>query len=342
MADHRDKLLQIVRMKGPLVPSQINRELNTNLIFASAMLSELVDSKILRLSHLKVGGSPLYYSPGQESRLQDYSKKLNEKDQRAYELLRQAKVLRDKDQEPLMRACLREIRDFAVPLEVNFEGGTELFWKWYLLPVDEVEPLVRQRLGIVTQQPKEDPVLNTNSNATDTILEKKLELTRKVLSEQTPSVSSEEKIKEREELPKKREQKLTKHEDTKAKSTPQKIEHDNTLSGEFIDRGEMNDEFFRRIKSFFDENKIRILSHKILRKESDMEFIIEIPSNVGKLSYFCKARSKQKYNEGDISSVYIQSQSKKLPVLFLTTGELTKKAQDILRNEFKSMTVKQL
>ena len=59
--DHREKLLKIVQDKGPLLPAQINRELNTNVLFASAMLSEMVDAKKLRLSSMKIGGSPLYY-----------------------------------------------------------------------------------------------------------------------------------------------------------------------------------------------------------------------------------------------------------------------------------------
>ncbi|MBI4150382.1 hypothetical protein HY488_03185 [Candidatus Woesearchaeota archaeon] len=344
MVDNRDKVLQIVRMKGPLLPSQINRELNTNLLFASAMLSELVDSKVLKISHLKVGGSPLYYHQGQEARLQEYAKKLNEKDYRAYELLRQAKVLRDRDQEPLIRACLREIKDFAVPLEVNFDNNVELFWKWYLLPNEDVELLVRQRLGLdrPRAQAVEEEQARTIPHAgqmTDVLLEKKLALARKVLSEKVESTVSE-KRKEREEAPKEREKKV----EEKIKKEEKGVKKEETvLSAEtFVDRGEPNDKLFKKIKVFFDENKIRILSHKIIRKETDIEFTIEIPSAVGKLPYFCKAKDKQKCTDGDLSAAYVQSQSKKLPILFISTGELTKKAQDILRNEFKSMTVKQL
>jgi len=40
--------------------------------------------------------------------------------------------------------------------------------------------------------------------------------------------------------------------------------------------------------------------------------------------------------------VYIQAQSKKLPVLFLTTGNVTKKAEEMLNKEFKGMQVKKI
>ena len=64
--DHRESLLNIVKEKGPLLPAQINKELHTNVLFASAMLAEMVDQKKIRLTFMKVGGSPLYYCEGQE------------------------------------------------------------------------------------------------------------------------------------------------------------------------------------------------------------------------------------------------------------------------------------
>ncbi len=335
MVDHRDRLVQIVRMKGPLLPSQLNRELNTNLLFASAMLSELVDKKVLRLTYLKVGGSPLYYAPGQEHRLQEFGGKLGEKDRRAFELLRERKVLCDKDQEPLTRACLREIRDFAVPLEVNFEGNVEIFWKWHLLSNEEAEPLIRHSLGL-DQQTIAPP------EAKDPFLEKKLELARKVMQE--PKTEGPKRLEERkrDEPPQKKLVERTKPERVPEKAKTERADENKPLPDTFIDHGEPDDAFFRKVKAFFDESKIRIMSHKVIRKESDIEFMVEIPSAVGKLAYFCKAKDKQKCNDGDLSSVFIQSQSKKLPVLFITTGELTKKAQDILSKEFKSMAVKRL
>src|SRR3989344_6535509 len=108
-----DKVVQIVRLKGPIFPSQINKELDTNIIFASAILSELVDKKTLRISSIKVGGSPLYYYPGQEYKLQNFANNLHSKEKDAYELVRQKRILEDSKQEPAIRAALRQINDFA-------------------------------------------------------------------------------------------------------------------------------------------------------------------------------------------------------------------------------------
>ena len=92
--DNQQKILFLVKSKGPLLPSQINKELNVDVLFASAMLSELVDRKLLRLSKAKIGGSPVYYAQGQESKLDILYPYLNEKERRAYDLLKENKVLR--------------------------------------------------------------------------------------------------------------------------------------------------------------------------------------------------------------------------------------------------------
>ena len=67
-----------------------------------------------------------------------------------------------------------------------------------------------------------------------------------------------------------------------------------------------------------------------------------MPSVVGEVDYYCKARKKKRINDGDLSSAYVQGHVKKLPVLFLTTGELTKKAKEMLGKEFQNMIVKQV
>src|SRR3989338_1626763 len=120
----RDDVISLVKSKGPILPSHVAKAINTNIIMASAYLSELVASKIINISNTKVGGSPLYYAPGQEAQLLKFADNLNEKERRALELLKSSSVLRDSSLTPLMRVALREIKDFAFPLQVNVNGMT--------------------------------------------------------------------------------------------------------------------------------------------------------------------------------------------------------------------------
>jgi len=85
----RDDVIGLVRSKGPILPSHVAKAINTNIIMASAYLSELVASKIINISNTKVGGSPLYYAPGQEASLLKFADNLNEKERRALELLKE-------------------------------------------------------------------------------------------------------------------------------------------------------------------------------------------------------------------------------------------------------------
>ena len=119
----KDKILSFVRQHGPSLPTRISKELGDNSFFVSAHLSELKALGKIKISNVKVGGgSPLYYIPGQEEMLQNFSNNLGEKEKKVYDLLKQKKVLRDSELVPVFRAAVRSIKDYAVLLNVNFGG----------------------------------------------------------------------------------------------------------------------------------------------------------------------------------------------------------------------------
>ena len=129
---NKETILQFVKSRGPIIPNQIKKEVGGETYLISAVLSELAKDGLIKISYTKIGSSPTYYASGQEFKLQELKKYLNEKDQRTFNLLRQKKVLRDKNQEMLVRVSLRNIKDFAKPLEVKVKGEKEIFWKWYV------------------------------------------------------------------------------------------------------------------------------------------------------------------------------------------------------------------
>lgn len=308
-----DKVVQMIRIKGPVLPSQINKEIETDILFASAILSELVEKKTLKISSLKVGGSPLYYAPGQEYKLQQFADRLHPKEKEAYELLRQKKVLKDDRQVPALRAALRGIKDFARPLQVTVNGVNHIFWKWYLLSNEEAGKTIKGMMNI-PEIKKPEPAPS------------KAEVQKEI--EPKPGKVTEKKPVERKEI---------KREKPKKKEIQKELKKEPEVRIE-----EPKDRFFRKVKKYFDDSSITMLDFKLVRKESDLEFTVKIPSTVGTLAYFCKAKNKKKISDGDLSSVYINAQSKKMPVLFLTTGELTKKAEALLEKEFKNMSVKKI
>ncbi|MBS3119074.1 hypothetical protein J4417_05370 [Candidatus Woesearchaeota archaeon] len=95
MAD-QDKIINLIRLKGPSIPRQIAQAIGSDLLFSSAHLSDLVSQGKLVVSHMKLDSTPLYYIPGQEAMLYNYLNCLNEKDRRTAEMLKEKGVLRDR------------------------------------------------------------------------------------------------------------------------------------------------------------------------------------------------------------------------------------------------------
>ena len=312
--DTHEKILSFIRLKGPSIPVQISKEIGTNILLASAYLSELTSRKQLKASSVKIGGSPLYFLPGQESHLQLFSEYLNEKDRRTYELLKEKKILRENQQESLIRVSLRSIKDFAVPLQVNYSGTSEIFWKWYLLPTKEAETMIKFIL-----EPQAEPVTPLHS----------------VLQEHAEDGKKEEKIEaiapKRQILPVKEAEAVAK----KEKKLPEEKKAQKKKKA-------AKEDFLELVVDYFSKNKIEVLEQNTYRKGDETDGLIRVPSAVGELTYYYKAKNKQRINEGDLSAAFIMAQEKNLPTLFLTNGQLTKKASEMLGKQFRNMQVRQL
>ena len=143
----KSNVVELVKTKGPVLPVHIYKDIGTNILMTSAILSELVSNKEIKITNTKIGSSPLYYFPDQEYKLQSLYKHLNEKDRRAYDLLRNKKILREKLLSPIERVSLREIKDFAKPLNVSTKSGKEIFWKWFLLSNNDASRMITSTLS---------------------------------------------------------------------------------------------------------------------------------------------------------------------------------------------------
>lgn len=126
----KEKILSYLSTAGPSLPLQIGKIIGRDSFWAGAILSDLMEGKKVKMSHAKIGGSPVYYLPGQEARLNILYQHLPQKEREAYDLLRQKTVLFANEVEPAIRVALQSIRDFALPIQ----DGSQTGWKWYLAP----------------------------------------------------------------------------------------------------------------------------------------------------------------------------------------------------------------
>ena len=280
MQSAKDKIIDLIKQKGPCLPFNIYKDLNTNLLFASAMLGELVSNRILKVTHLKRASSPYYYLEEQKEKLQNISNFLNEKDKLSYDLIKEKKVLKDSDQSPLTQVSLRSIKDYAIPLQINHQNQQIIFWKWYMLSNQEAEDKIKAIIGIKKQETKKKEIKQTQI--------------KKTKPKPTSSLTSQT-------------------------------------------------SFLDQITKYFKKNNITIINQEMKNtKKTEIDFIIELPSAVGDLQYYCKAKNKKKINDADIASAFVQGQQKKLPVILLITGEMTKKSKEMLNKEFKGLKIHQI
>jgi len=333
---NKEAVLKAVQARGPVIPNDIRKEMGGENMLIGAILSELASDGKVKVTNTKIGGSPAYYTVGTEFRLQNLMKYLNTKDRETAEYLRLKKVLKDSELTPLLRVSLRNIRDFAKPLEVSVKGVKEIYWKWYLLPTPEAEKLILK--DVKPAKKVEAPIIKAPVKEELAKVEVKKAEVKKEEIRKEEAKKPEMKLEVKPEI--KKEKPVVAVAITKKEEKKEEMQKPLVLSTEELEKEK--DSFFKKVLQYLTENDIQVIEYKIVRKKSDIDFIIAVPSRIGGQEYYCKAKHKKKINDGDLSSAYIQSQAKRLPVIFITTGELTKKAREMLAKDFKGMIVKRI
>ncbi len=343
-----DKILSYIKINGPVVPAQLTKAVKKDTIMIGAFLSELAKQKKLLISHAKIGGSPVYYLPEQKHRLIMLIRHLNEKDRRACQLLQQKKVLRDSELSPLLRVSMRSIRDFAKPLKVIFGQKQELFWAWYLLPKEQATKAIKEMLQKKAGLEKESQEQNVKAKMPDARnlenkskaqkpLDKSSTETRKKESFASEAESeNKSKKKSKAEIAveiQKKQENLAEKEKTKSSCNS----NESSLQQQLTDQKLASDAFFAKIKNFFKEKGIVIRNAKQLRKNTELELFVSVPSAVGFIDFYAKAKSKKRITDSDLASVYLNAQLEKMPAMLIITGTITKKAEGMLKTSFKGL-----
>lgn len=312
-----EQVLDAVKTNGPLIPIEVRHILKSgDSIIIGATLSTLVSRGLVLVTNIKRGGSPFYYVKGQEEKLADLSKFLNDKDRKTFEILRQKQILRDTEQDPLIRVSLRNIPDFAKRLDVDLGREKEVFWKWYMLPSEEALKILGSNNGTKKYSGNENAEFSAEH------------------IEGAPHSTGE--------IQKELKSRRKKEDKEGFLEVKEEIQQQADSSGQPQIVAQFNDGFINKVSSFFSEGKIIIKEIRQVKKGAEYDLSIEVPTHIGKVDFFCKAKSKKKCSEADLSYAYLQGQNMRLPVLFLTTGEVAKKAMEKARAEFRSLVIKEI
>lgn len=151
----KEKIMALIQSHGPTLPVFIASQTGLSIIFSSAFLSELIADKRLKISDMRVGSSPLYFIPGQEPLLENFSQYLKSKEKDAFMILKEKRFLKDKDLDPAIRVALRGIRDFAIA----FKHNNEIYWRYFTIPESEFQTPIElpkeKEIIIMEEKPEE-------------------------------------------------------------------------------------------------------------------------------------------------------------------------------------------
>src|SRR3989344_4641015 len=272
----KSKALALVQKNGPVLPIKICNELKITTIFAGAILSDLIGSGKVKISSAKIGSSPIYYVQGQEEKLEVLYSHLKEPEKKAYDLLKENKILEDSALTPLQRVALREIKDFAVPL--NLTTG-QIFWKFHLIEDNEAEVLIKAYLS-----------------PPETIKEeiRPIEETKPRKEELKQEIPVQKEVKK--ELPVQEEIKPLKQSFAKEPEPKEKIEAKIKEKKQKKERAKSKKYSISEIVNFLDGKGMRVLNEELI-KNNEYNFDIHVKSQLGMLKYLLKFSSKKSVSD---------------------------------------------
>ncbi len=315
----KKRIIALLQNKGPSLPVQISREMKMSTLFISAFLSELKDEKKLKMSSLKVGGTPLYLLDGQEGMLQNFQQYLHPKEQEALELLKKNKILSDSTQDPAIRVALRSIKDFSFP----FKKDEELYWRHLNVSEQEVKDILEpNKKGAITEETRIEPIK---------VIEKK-EIIEPSITEKEGKIEPQITKPEKKKTIKKQEQEtLPAFENPLAlkpkEPKPQKIKP--------------KSDFVEKIIKFLEKNNFKIIEEKEYSKK-EYNCITQIITDLGPIDFLTQAKDKKTISDSDLDLLLRQAQTLPLPALMLFPENLNKKAIGYEQKYYSILKTKKL
>lgn len=305
--DIKNKIISFIKIIGPSLPMQVAKQIEKNSIIASAFLSGLYSEKEIRISSMKVGGSPLYFLPGQEVMLEKFSQYLPQKEKEALALLQKNSLLKDEELPPAIRVALRNLKDFAFPLFLRQQDKQTIFWHYLTLPEQEAKAKIEE---LVTSSDKQIVKLKIKQIPKPEIKQiAKLITKPEIKIKQTLKISPiKEKTREETQRP------LIDINQPQIKTKKEKSKSN----------------FVNNIIAFLEKEDIELLEEVSARKK-EFSGLVRINTDLGKLNLLCIAKEKKKITENDLKLALQNAQAQKMPALIISSAELNKKAQDYLK-----------
>lgn len=295
----KEKILSILRRRGPSLPVHVAKETGLSILFASAFLSELIADKKVKFSDMKIGSSPLYYLNEHAYMLERFGQYLKSKEKDAFNLLKDKKFLIDSEQSPQIRVALRSIKDFAV----SFNKNGQIIWRYYIIPDTEFKQDIVELPIKAKEEEQIQPkviAIETKEKIIEPIIEKPVEIknekSKEIKKEQKKEINIVEKTKK-----------------TAGKKQARKRKQ------------KIDDSFFNKVKEWIANNSMEIIDIQDFNKN---ELHLKVKKD-GK-EHFLSVYNKKRLVDSDLVKANKKARELGLSYSILSFGELKKKISDII------------
>jgi hypothetical protein len=320
----KEKILAFLNSQGPGLPVQVAKHIGLETLLASAFLSELASEKSIIISHMKVGGSPLYYTPETIAQLENFTKFLGSKEKEACILLKENKTLQDELQHPAIRVALRSIKDFAIPIKV----GESIVWKYFTAKDEDIKEVEKPNTTIIekTEEKQEEPITE--------------EQIKQVIEQQNNEKSNEDQelIKLKQELEeKKKELERIKQEIELEQRPIAKEKPVNKKLKKILNKRIIDEAFLNEVRTNLTSKSIEIIREEQYDKK---EVFLIIKRNNEEI--LLAAFNKRKLEDSDLLKAYKKSLLLHLNYQIWLKGEASKKTKEAIEAHKKLVSIERL
>lgn len=349
----KNYILEYIRMNGPSLPTVISKKINKSLIITNAILSQMHEEKIINFTNLKIGSSPLCFLKGQEVEIEKFVNYLSQREREIVEKLKKEKVLEHEKLDSQTKVILNNLRDFAKPVKIRIGDEEKIFWKYFLYDNEEIETIIKEKLMKI-------PSLEDFTKVLEKELARELEIKERKLEEREEIEVMERKLGKPEVIEIKTEVKTgvieslspisqKRKEIEKPLLTLAKVEKVKTGKTETITEIEQTEKPKEKVKKKARKRGELVEYEEYLRKnfqefrqvgEGTYEVYCDILNE--KMKFLVVAKEKKKINEIDLILAIKEGEERKMPVIFLTKGVLTKKAKEIVSKSGSFLIVKNI
>ncbi len=296
----KEEILSFVKQNGPTMISDIVSKYNSDSFIIGAMLSELKNKGELKTSHLKIGSSPLYYVEKDRKKLENYIEELHKKEKAAYELIKEKKVVREKELDPAIRVAMKNIKDFAKELDVKLNDKKITFYKRYDIDSQTAKKLISQNLSSEIKKFRDK-----NKEK-----QKPKETQKETKQKQEKPNETKEKPKETKEPKQKSKEQKEEKEEKEPKQT--KIKESSDVS-EILDKVNKEELLEDVIKYVFSKSEII----KTISLKKPIRGILKFDSEFGKIKYFFVIADRKKATKSTLYESILLASKENLPCMII-------------------------